>query len=261
MLSSICAWRRVAMRMPAPYDDALQGFLPTISADTDEAVADRLPPAAIRSRGYVLAGAAGRPAVLQRRRRRRSSSRPRMTRLPTPPAARRSRQPPADDRQAVRLNNRLRGMVDAASGRPDADVAGRRPSLRGGAIRLQSRDATALPCIETALAKEQDPASSKALAEARAAIIIGESDASDDGRVSPRSPSFGIAATRTRWRCLPRPAGRRAGTSPARPPPSAAIPSSSAARAVGRRAERLVRRSRSARCCCSPRSASPSPSA
>jgi urea transport system permease protein len=73
---------------------------------------------------------------------------------------------------AVRLNNRVRGAINAALGAltllaPD-------PNRRRAAAEavFKSRDAAALPTLEEALAKETDPAVKRVLTQARAALVI-----------------------------------------------------------------------------------------
>ncbi len=84
----------------------------------------------------------------------------------------------------VRLNNRLRGMVGGMLGgltlmSPDA---GRRYEAAQSVYR--SRDAGALPALEKALEAEQNQGVKRAMAEARAALIIGASDPSDEDRIA-----------------------------------------------------------------------------
>src|SRR5476649_1567267 len=82
-----------------------------------------------------------------------------------------------DDIDTVRVNNRLRGVIDAANGAltlmaPD-------PSRRYDAAQavFKSRDAAVLPAVDKALASETNARVKRALNEARAAIILS-SDAS-----------------------------------------------------------------------------------
>ena len=80
---------------------------------------------------------------------------------------------------AVRLNNRLRGVVEAALGglnllAPDLDT-------RIGAAQsvFKSPDEAFLPVIEGALKKETNANAKRALAEAKASIILSKADASE----------------------------------------------------------------------------------
>jgi urea transport system permease protein len=87
------------------------------------------------------------------------------------------------DMQAVSLNNRLRRTVDAALGGLtllDPDPVRR---LEAAQAVFTSRDANALPTIETALAKETDAKVKRALAAARASIILAQSDAQESDKL------------------------------------------------------------------------------
>src|SRR5471030_1480804 len=82
-----------------------------------------------------------------------------------------------DDIDVVRVNNRLRGVIDAAQGAltlmaPD-------PAKRYDAAQavFKSRDEAVLPAVDKALASETNSRVKRALNEARAAIIL-TSDAS-----------------------------------------------------------------------------------
>jgi urea transport system permease protein len=79
----------------------------------------------------------------------------------------------------VRINNRLRRSIDAALGgltlqAPDPD---RR--LEAAQAVFKSRDENALPALDAALAKETDDRVKRALAAARAAVILNSADASE----------------------------------------------------------------------------------
>jgi urea transport system permease protein len=84
----------------------------------------------------------------------------------------------------VRLNNRVRGMLDAALG--SLTLMAKEPSRRFDAAQavFKSRDSTALANIHKALEKETDPRVKKALAEARAAIILYSGDASAEDKIA-----------------------------------------------------------------------------
>jgi urea transport system permease protein len=77
-----------------------------------------------------------------------------------------------DDLDNVRLNNRLRGVLAGAIGSVTlmAPDAGRR--LAAAQSVFKSRDASALPALDAALAHESDPHVRSALAQARAAITL-----------------------------------------------------------------------------------------
>jgi urea transport system permease protein len=79
--------------------------------------------------------------------------------------------PPAD-LAPVRLNNKLRGVVDTALG--GLMLQASEPGKRIEAARsiFKSRDAKKLAAIDAALAKETNPAVKQAMSEARAAILV-----------------------------------------------------------------------------------------
>ena len=91
---------------------------------------------------------------------------------------------PPSDIDNVRLNNRVRGMLDAALG--SLTLMAKEPSRRFDAAQavFKSRDSTALANIDKALEKETDPRVKKALAEARAAIILYSGDASAEDKIA-----------------------------------------------------------------------------
>ena len=84
----------------------------------------------------------------------------------------------------VRLNNRLRRAVEAALGGLSlfAEDAGRR--FDAAQAVFKSRDEAALPALESALAKETDPGVKTALAEARAAVVLNMSGASEADKLA-----------------------------------------------------------------------------
>src|SRR5262245_37373320 len=89
---------------------------------------------------------------------------------------------PADLRP-VRINNRLRRSIDAAIG--SLTLLAPNPARRLDAARavFKSKDASALPTLEAAIAKEMVPAIKKAMLEARAAIILFLPDVKDADKV------------------------------------------------------------------------------
>jgi urea transport system permease protein len=91
---------------------------------------------------------------------------------------------PPDDIDSVRLNNRLRGVLDAAKGAltlmaPD-------PKLRYDAAQavFKSRDANALPALDKALAAETNPRAKRAMNEAHAAIVLTGDQSSDADKIA-----------------------------------------------------------------------------
>jgi urea transport system permease protein len=91
--------------------------------------------------------------------------------------------PPAGLR-TVRLNNRIRNMLDAALGtlRLLSPDPGKRLEAAGAVFK--SRDTDALKLVDEALAKESDPRVKRALSEAKAAILIGSANAPEKDRLA-----------------------------------------------------------------------------
>jgi urea transport system permease protein len=88
------------------------------------------------------------------------------------------------DLDNVRVNNRLRGAIDAALG--GLTLLASDPGTRFEAAQavFKSRAANALPTLETALAKEQDPRVKRALTEARAAVILSGDKGSEEEKIA-----------------------------------------------------------------------------
>ncbi|HYC66235.1 MAG TPA: urea ABC transporter permease subunit UrtB, partial [Reyranellaceae bacterium] len=74
--------------------------------------------------------------------------------------------------ERVRINNRLRGVIEAAVG--SLTLMNPNPRVRREAAEslLKRRDATALPALEAALAAEKDLGIKRAMTEARASLIL-----------------------------------------------------------------------------------------
>jgi urea transport system permease protein len=90
--------------------------------------------------------------------------------------------PPAD-LAPVRLNNRLRGIVQAALG--SLTLMAPDPGKRLDAARavFKSKDANALSALDQAIAKESDARVKAALLEARAAVVLYLDSASDADKI------------------------------------------------------------------------------
>jgi urea transport system permease protein len=91
--------------------------------------------------------------------------------------------PPAGLKR-IRLNNRIRNTLDAALGtlRLFSKDAGKR--LEAANAVFKSRDASALKLLDDALGKETDARVKAALAAARAAILIGSTNAAEAERLA-----------------------------------------------------------------------------
>jgi urea transport system permease protein len=90
---------------------------------------------------------------------------------------------PPSDLAPVRLNNRLRRIVEAALG--GLTLMAPDPGKRFEAAQavLKSKDANALPALEQAIAKESDAQVKQALTEARAAVVLYLDNAPDADKI------------------------------------------------------------------------------
>jgi urea transport system permease protein len=88
------------------------------------------------------------------------------------------------DIDTVRVNNRVRGAVDAALG--GLTLFAKNPGARYEAAQAvyKSRKASVLATLDSALAKEQDASVRRAMTEARAAIILSGDKGSDEEKLA-----------------------------------------------------------------------------
>jgi urea transport system permease protein len=88
------------------------------------------------------------------------------------------------DIDTVRVNNRVRGAVDAALG--GLTLLAKNPSARYEAAQAvyKSRKASVLATLDSALAKEQDASVRRAMTEARAAIVLSGDKGSDEEKLA-----------------------------------------------------------------------------
>jgi urea transport system permease protein len=80
------------------------------------------------------------------------------------------------DLDRVRVNNRLRGTIEAAVGSLTLMSPNSRVRLNAADSLFKRRDATALPALDQALAAEKDARIKRAMSEARAAIVLATAD-------------------------------------------------------------------------------------
>jgi urea transport system permease protein len=88
------------------------------------------------------------------------------------------------DAPSVRLNNRLRGVVEAALGGMTLQSADPVKRLAAAEGVQKSRDAKSLAAVEAALTKESVPRIKEALAFARAAIMLSQSQSTNAERIN-----------------------------------------------------------------------------
>ncbi|MFZ0424790.1 MAG: urea ABC transporter permease subunit UrtB [Xanthobacteraceae bacterium] len=91
---------------------------------------------------------------------------------------------PPDDLDTVRLNNRVRGALDAALGALTLLSPDSAKRFDAAQAVFKSREATALPALEAAIAKEQDAGIKRAMMQARAAIVLNSADAKDADKLA-----------------------------------------------------------------------------
>jgi urea transport system permease protein len=86
---------------------------------------------------------------------------------------------PPDDLDTVRINNRLRGTIDAALG--TLTLLSGNPATRYAAAQavFKSHEASALPTLNKAIARETDASIKRALEQARAAIVLNTPGVTD----------------------------------------------------------------------------------
>ncbi|ARQ03032.1 urea ABC transporter permease subunit UrtB [Pseudorhodoplanes sinuspersici] len=91
---------------------------------------------------------------------------------------------PAADLKTVRINNRLRRAIEAAIGTLTLMSPDARQRLTAAQAVFKSRDASALPALDAAIAKEADTRVKRVLNEARAAVILHKADASEADKIN-----------------------------------------------------------------------------
>ena len=91
---------------------------------------------------------------------------------------------PPDDIDTVIVNNRLRNVIDAAMG--GLTLMAPEPNKRFDAAQavFKSHEASALPALDAALAKETDPRIKRALAQARAAVVVTTPDSTPEQKIA-----------------------------------------------------------------------------
>ncbi len=86
--------------------------------------------------------------------------------------------------KVVRVNNRIRRAIEAALGGLTLMAPDPGKRLEAAQAVFKSRDASALPALETAIGKEADTRVKKALMEARAAVILNLADAKEEDKLA-----------------------------------------------------------------------------
>ena len=92
-------------------------------------------------------------------------------------------EPPAD-LDNVKINNRLRGAIDAALGQLTLLSSDPQRRYQAAQAVFKSREATALPALQAAIAKETDSGVKLALEQARAAILLNVPGTADADKLN-----------------------------------------------------------------------------
>jgi urea transport system permease protein len=88
------------------------------------------------------------------------------------------------DIDKVRINNRLRSAIEAALGGLRLQAGNPDRRFEAAQAVFKSRDQSALPALDAALAKETDQRVKRALTEARAAVVLYSDDASEADKLA-----------------------------------------------------------------------------
>jgi urea transport system permease protein len=167
--------------MAGPYEDALSGFTTDSYADTDTAIV------AVVSSGNPLAAtivsALRDGRLMFSAQEKKVFYKDEAGALHDAATGAPASTPPADLTE-VRVNNKVRRAIEAAMGQltlMSEDPVKRREAA--DAV-FKSRDAAALTTLEQALAREQDPKVKAAMEQARAAILLTKSDASEADKIA-----------------------------------------------------------------------------
>ena len=89
-----------------------------------------------------------------------------------------------DDADNVRLNNRVRNIIDAALGSLTLMASDPNKRLTAAQAVFKSHDANALPALDKAIAVETDSSVRKSLTEARAAVVLTQEESSDAEKIA-----------------------------------------------------------------------------
>jgi urea transport system permease protein len=92
--------------------------------------------------------------------------------------------PSAGSLKTVRLNNRIRGAIDAAMGALTLASPDRAQRLAAADAVFKSRQASAIPALKAAIAKETDPDVKRAMMQAEAAATLADTSAAETDRVA-----------------------------------------------------------------------------
>ena len=165
-----------------PYEDALAGFTEGSLSDTGDAIAK------VAASGNALAApllqAAEDARLMFSAAQKKVFIKTKDGKLLDAATGKEFTGTPPDDIDTVIVNNRLRGVIDAVIG--SLTLMSPNTGVRYDAAQavFKSRDASALPALEKALAAETDPRVKKAMNEARASIVLMDEKSSEADRIA-----------------------------------------------------------------------------
>ena len=164
-----------------PYEDALNRFAADSFGDTIEGINEII--ASGDARAATVIGALQEGRLLFSAEGKRVFIRDKSDRLVDPATGEPVAGNAPADLAPVRLNNRLRGMVEAALGGLTLLAPDPSKRLEAAQAVFKSRDANVLPVLDQAIAKETDARVKQALIEARAAVVLYLDSASDADKI------------------------------------------------------------------------------
>src|SRR5271169_1412623 len=186
MVALVCALGFViaaaATAHAGPYEDALAGFTEGTLSDTGDAI-DKIV-AGGDPRAAILLAALEDARVLFSAEEKKVYIKTNDGKLTDAATGTEISTPPPDDLDTVIVNNRLRNSIDAAIGGLTLMAADPNKRYDAAQAVFKSRELGALPNLDKALAKETDPRVKKALAEARAAVVLYSADSSAADKIA-----------------------------------------------------------------------------
>jgi urea transport system permease protein len=186
MVALVCALGFIlaaaAMAHAGPYEDALGGFTEGSLSDTGDAI-DKVVASGNPMAAEVL-GALEDARLMFSAAQKKVYIKTKDDKLLDAATGKPIAGAPPDDIDTVIVNNRLRGVIDAALG--SLTLMSSNPGQRYDAAQavFKSRDASALPALDKAMAAEKDPRVKKAMSEAHAAIVLTDDKSSDADKIA-----------------------------------------------------------------------------
>jgi urea transport system permease protein len=172
----------VASVQAGPYEDALPGFAEGSLSDTGDAIDKILASGDPRAAGLLQALEDAR--VLFSAKDKKVFIKTKAGKLTEAATAKEISGNPPDDIDTVIVNNRLRNVIDAALGGLTLMAADPNKRFEAAQAVFKSREQSALPALDKALAAEKDPRVKTALSEARAAVILNKADSSAADKIA-----------------------------------------------------------------------------